>query len=228
MNSITRTIRTIFILHVDDREEDVFLIGWDYVNREWDEELAYAKYVTAEDGRRCREITRAEAERLATERRTSLPAEGDLETIRRRKRKATSNPDQQTAAGIIAVALGYRGEDELRAAGPEAAATRLANALDIDLKTPEAKRVLERTMGLVLWEADIMNDVAELGEETDRMAGQATPLDETLRTRAAEGFGIETHGDTVAAVYRLCTEVVRNLFVVVLHARFPADWPLPI
>jgi hypothetical protein len=228
VDSITRSIRTIFILHVDDREEAVFLIGWDYVNREWDEELAYAKYLTAEEGRRCREIPREEAETLATKRGTSLPAEGDLETIRRRERKPTSNPDQQTTAGIIAVALGYHSEDELRAAGPEAAATRLANGLDIDLKTPEAKRVLEQTMGLVLWEADIVNNVAELVEETDRMAGKATPLDETFRKGAAEGFGLETHGDTVAAVYRLCAEVVRNLFVIVLHAHFPADWPLPV
>jgi hypothetical protein len=126
----------------------------------------------------------------------------------------------------VAAVLGYGSAEALRGANGDYVAFRLAYLLDLPARTPESLMVLRRIVGLVVDEASVpyARRTSELVEETDRIAGSATPLDEDLRTRVAQGFEVAVDaGESVAAVYGICSRATRFLFKAIMIARGDVD-----
>ncbi len=130
---------------------------------------------------------------------------------------------------VVARVLGYRSVDELKQGG-EDSAYRLAFLLNLPGSTRESLQVLRQLIYLVVEEASVpsVRDTAELVDESDRIAGSATPMDEQMQVAAARGLGVAEDSDSLAAVFGVCSRATTFLFKSVIVARGELDRdPLP-
>ncbi|NNH72433.1 hypothetical protein HLB23_21660 [Nocardia uniformis] len=123
-----------------------------------------------------------------------------------------------TAQGAVAAAvLGLPDTRALRH-NPSRAAYRLAYLLGVPAHDPTALLVLSTLLETFVEKAYIppLGHTDELVEETDRVAGAATPIDPDLYREAAAGFGLPDFLEDSSGIYRICSRAAVFLFKSVL------------
>lgn len=125
--------------------------------------------------------------------------------------------DGRDKGAVVATVLGLPNVDAMRQ-DPEMAAVRLAMLTDTPVRNGEACLVLATLLETFVERAYVpaLGGVEDLVEETDRVAGTATPLEPALYAAAATGFGVPDFLEDSAGVYGVCSRVARFLFKSVL------------
>lgn len=123
-----------------------------------------------------------------------------------------------TAQGPIAAAVLGLPDVKAMRNNPSRAATRLAYLLGIPARNATALLILSTLLATFVEKAYIppLGQTEELVEETDRVAGTATPIDPDLYREAATGFNVPDFLEDSAAIYRICSRTAVFLFKSVL------------
>ncbi|MFE6860154.1 hypothetical protein [Nocardia sp. NPDC057668] len=146
----------------------------------------------------------------------AIIARGDLDG-RPAPATASAPTDPGDRGAVIAAVLGLPDTDAMRR-DPDLAAKRFAVLTGIPIRNPTAVLVLATLLGTFVEDGHVpqLGRTADIVEETDRVAGRATPMDRDLHTAAAVGFDVPDLGQGGAGVYGVCSRAAVFLFKSVL------------